>query len=72
MPIIVKAIQDLKTEKDTEIAKLKSENEELKNNNEKLSTEVESLKSMSEKMAALEQMVNELTSVKKTTLVTKN
>ena len=36
----------------------------LKNNNEKLSAEVESLKSLSEKLATLEQLVNELASIK--------
>jgi len=61
LPIMVKAIQDLKLE-----------NEQLKNNNEKLSAEVESLKSMSDKLVALEQLVNELSSVKHAALVTKN
>ena len=57
-PVIVKAIQELKAENDI-----------LKENNEKLSAEVESLKSMSEKLVKLEQMVNELTSVKHTSLI---
>jgi hypothetical protein len=61
LPIMVKAIQDLK-----------KENDELKNNNDKLSVEVESLKSISEKLVTLEQLVNELSSVKRTILVTKN
>ena len=61
LPIMVKAIQDLK-----------KENEELKNNNIKLSAEVESLKSMSEKLVTLEQLVKELTSIKHTTIVSKN
>lgn len=73
LPVIVKAVQDLKAEKDIEIAKLQTENDELKLNNEKLaasndklSTEVESLKSMSEKLSKLEQLVNELTAAKNT------
>ena len=64
LPVVVKAIQDLKSEKDNEIAELKTENDELKSNNEKLSAEVESLKTMSEKIAKLEQLVNDLTAVK--------
>jgi trimeric autotransporter adhesin len=66
LPIMVKAIQDLnlkcgelKAEKDLEITKLKSENDELKK-------EVASLKSMNEKLATLEQLVNEFTSIKLT------
>jgi trimeric autotransporter adhesin len=59
LPIMVKAIQDLKAEKDIEIAKLKSENNELKK-------EVASLKSMNEKLTTLEQLVNNLTSIKQT------
>ena len=58
LPIMVKAIQELK-----------AENNVLKNNNEKLSAEVESLKSMSEKLATLEQLVNELASNKQTTFI---
>ena len=57
LPIVVKAIQDLK-----------AENDELKSNNEKLSAEVELLKSMSEKLMILEQLVNELTAVKHASL----
>jgi hypothetical protein len=64
LPIMVKAIQDLKAEKDNEIKKLKTENEQLKSNNEKLSSEIESLKSVSEKLVTLEQIVNELISNK--------
>ena len=71
LPIMVKAIQDLKSRR-YEIAKSENRNRTLKNNNEKLSAEVESLKSMSEKLATLEQLVNELTSEKHTALVTKN
>ena len=75
LPIIVKAIQDLKKENDE--LKVTNENilanyNELKNNNEKLSIEVESLKSMAEKLATLEQSLNELTSVKQATLVNDN
>jgi len=68
---MVKALQELskglqreKEEKDFEIAKLESANEELKK-------EVAALQSMSEKLAALEQMVNVQTSIKQTALVTK-
>ena len=61
---MVKAIQELKTENDELSAGLLAE----KNNNEKLSAEVESLKSMNGKMAKLEQMVNELVSVKNASL----
>ena len=75
LPIVVKAIQDLKTEKDTEIAELKSVNIELsegllaeKINNEMLSAEIESLKTMNEKLTKLEQLINEMAAVKNTSL----
>ena len=58
LPILVKAIQDLRTEKDKEIAKLKEE--------------VASLKSMNKKLTALEQTINEFTSNKQTTFFTTN
>lgn len=50
-PIVVKAIQDLKTEKDSEIASLKSENEQLKK-------EISELKEIQMRLAKLEQMMN--------------
>lgn len=50
-PIVVKAIQDLKTEKDSEIASLKSENEQLKK-------EISELKEVQMRLAKLEQMMN--------------
>jgi len=68
LPVMVKAIQELKVESE----KLKVENIELKNNNEKLSTEVESFKLMGEKFVELDQLVNELTFLKHTTLSSKN
>ncbi len=68
LPIMVKAIQDLKSEKDVEIAQLNEKINELKVNNEKLSAEVESMKSMSEKLIKLEKMVNEMTIVKNVSL----
>ncbi|MEO7358425.1 MAG: tail fiber domain-containing protein [Ignavibacteria bacterium] len=52
LPVMVKAIQELKTENDL-----------LKQNNNKLSSEVELLKAMNEKIVKLEKIVNELTSV---------
>jgi hypothetical protein len=55
LPIIVKAIQELK-----------AENEMLKGNNEKLLKEIASLKSMNEKLAKLEQTINEMSSSEKT------
>lgn len=58
LPIVVRAIQDLK-----------AENDELKNRNEKLSAEVDSLKSMSDKLALLEQLVNEMRAAKNTSLI---
>jgi len=64
LPVMVKAIQELKVESE----KLKVENVELKKKNERLSIEVESLKSISEKVSVLEHLVNELSSVKSTTL----
>ncbi len=68
LPVMVKGIQEL----NTKCEELKTENDELKNNNEMLAAEVKSFKSMSEKLVKLEQLVNELTSVKHTTLITKN
>ncbi len=50
-PIVVKAIQDLKTEKDSEIASLKSENEQLRK-------EISELKEVQMRLARLEQMMN--------------
>ncbi len=78
LPVMVKAIQDLKIENDkltveseklkVESAQLWYENKEMKQNNQKLLTEVESLKSMNEKIVRLEQIVNELNSIKHTSL----
>lgn len=48
------------------------ENDELRKNNELLSAEVESMKSLNEKVSVLEQLVNELTSVKQKILKSKN
>jgi hypothetical protein len=53
LPVMVKAIQELK-----------AENDKLKSSNEKLTAEVETLNTMGEKLARLEQMVNELSIVK--------
>ncbi|MEP0862681.1 MAG: tail fiber domain-containing protein [Ignavibacterium sp.] len=50
-PIVVKAVQDLKTEKDKEIASLKSENEQLRK-------ELDALKEVQMRLAKLEQMMN--------------
>ncbi len=76
---IVKSIQELKAENDkikVESEKLRvaclterQENIELKNENERLSSDVELLKSMNEKIVKLEQIVNELTSNKHTSLI---
>ncbi len=49
-PIVVKAVQDLKKEKDSEIAQLKSENEKLRN-------EIESFKELQTRLAKLEQVI---------------
>lgn len=49
-PIVVKAVQDLKKEKDTEIAQLKSENE-------KLRSELESFKELQTRLAKIEQVI---------------
>ncbi len=57
LPVMVKAIQELK-----------AENDELKSSNEKLAAEVESLNILGQKLAKLEQMVNELSSAKNTSL----
>jgi len=57
LPIMVKAIQELKAENDI-----------LKNNNEQLTLDVESLKQMNAKIVKLEQMINELGTVKNTSL----
>jgi len=69
LPVMVKAIQELKEENDL----LKQNNEKLsaevvsfKSINEKLSAEVEAFKSISEKLVKLEQKVNELNSIKHT------
>jgi trimeric autotransporter adhesin len=74
LPVMVKAIQDLKIENDK--LRIKTENadelsvkvESLKTENDNLKSEIESLKSMNEKIVKLEQIVNELTSVKNTSL----
>lgn len=58
LPIIVKAMQDFKREKDDEIAKLKDE--------------VATLKSMNEKLTAIEKTINELTTKKQTTFLSTN
>lgn len=50
-PVVVKAIQDLKTEKDKEIASLKSENQ-------KLREELDALKEVKVRLAKLEQLIN--------------
>ncbi|AFH50019.1 Putative outer membrane protein [Ignavibacterium album JCM 16511] len=50
-PIVVKAVQDLKIEKDKEIASLKSENEQLRK-------ELDALKEVQMRLAKLEQMMN--------------
>ncbi|MDQ3020956.1 MAG: tail fiber domain-containing protein [Bacteroidota bacterium] len=55
LPVMVKAIQELK-----------SENDILKQNNERLLSEVESLKLMNDKIAKLEQTLSEMASVKLT------
>ena len=61
---MVKAIQEL----NTKCAVLETENNKLKNNNEKLSAEINSLIWMIEKLAKLEQMINEITTVKNVSL----
>jgi len=58
LPVMVKAIQELK-----------SENDVLKKDNEKLSAEVESFKSLSEKFTNLEKKVNEMNLIKHTSLI---
>lgn len=50
-PVVVKAIQDLKNEKDNEIALLKSENQKLK-------IEIDLLKELQTRLARLEQVIN--------------
>jgi septal ring factor EnvC (AmiA/AmiB activator) len=57
LPVMVKAIQELK-----------SENDELKKQNEVLAAEVNSMKSTNERLAKLEKMMNEMNSVKHTSL----
>ena len=71
LPVMVKAIQELKVESEklkVESVQLKSENKKLKENNEKLSSEVELLKSMSERIVKLEMVVEEMNSVMHTSL----
>jgi hypothetical protein len=53
LPVIVKAIQELK-----------AENDQLKENNEKLTAQVESLQLLNDKIVKLENAINELTSYK--------
>ncbi|MDQ3021426.1 MAG: tail fiber domain-containing protein [Bacteroidota bacterium] len=72
LPVMVKAIQELKVEND----KIKAasiiasqESIELKKENKMLALEIESLKSMSEKIVKLEKLVKELTSLKHTSLI---
>ncbi len=60
LPVMVKAIQDLKTEKD----ELKSEVEQLKAANGNLASEVEALKISNDRIAKLEKMMDEMNSVK--------
>ena len=60
LPVMVKAIQDLKYEKD----ELKNEVQQLKSKNENLVSEVESLKRMNEKIVNLEKIINEMNSIK--------
>jgi hypothetical protein len=57
LPVVVKAVQELKAEKDTEIANLKSENDKLKSDNNEMKAEIDDLKTMKEKIAVLEQMM---------------
>jgi hypothetical protein len=61
LPVVVKAIQDLKSEKDNEIAELKSENEKLKK-------DIVGLETVNEKVARLEKLVDELTTFKNAAL----
>jgi hypothetical protein len=61
LPIMVRAIQQLKLE-----------NDNLRQNNEMLASEVESLKSMSEKLMSLEKIVNNLISLKYTSNIKSN
>jgi hypothetical protein len=71
LPVMVKAIQELNVKSEklrVESIQLKSENKELKENNEKLSSEVESLKQMKEQIVKLEKMMNEMNSVKHTSI----
>jgi hypothetical protein len=51
LPVMVKSIQDLKEEKDKEIASLKTENEQLRK-------EIQSLKEVQMRLARLEQIIN--------------
>ena len=64
LPVMVKAIQDLKAEKD----ELKNEVEQLKSKNENLVSEVESLKLMNEKIVKLEKLMNDMNSIKHSSL----
>lgn len=57
LPVMVKAIQELK-----------AENDELKKQNEVLASEVNSIKTTNERLAKLERMMNEMNSVKHTSL----
>lgn len=57
LPIMVKAIQELK-----------AENDALKDRNEKLAADIESLKSMNEKIAKLEKMINDISLEKSATI----
>ncbi|MEO8211137.1 MAG: tail fiber domain-containing protein [bacterium] len=57
LPVMVKAIQELK-----------SENDILKQNNESLLSEVESLKLMNDKIVNLEKIVGDMTSIKHTSI----
>lgn len=57
LPVMVKAIQELK-----------AENDELKKQNEVLASEVNSMKTTSERLAKLERMMNEMNTAKHTSL----
>lgn len=62
---MVKAIQELKEKNEI----LSQNNEKLVVSNENLKSEVESLKTMNDKIVKLEKTINEMTSVKHTSLI---
>ncbi len=57
LPVVVKAVQELKKQKDEEIAQLKKENEDLKGRVLAQQEEIQNFKALKAKVAALEQAI---------------